>query len=134
VIYPVFVQGPVAAQLSRSHRSREGRLSTRRGRLFACLEGSAVGTGKATPAQRLNGREGSNPGTHWRSADWGLKPIGPRIVILNFAKFTLHSLTIAGAEMLMGSAKTGLSLCSTDRNGDSAAGSACAGLGKFYNL
>ena len=31
-------------------------------------------------------------------------------------------------------AKTGLSLCSTDRNGDSAAGSACAGLGKFYNL
>jgi hypothetical protein len=35
--------------------------------------------------------------------------------------------------MLMGSAKTGLGLCSTDRNGDSAAGSACAGLGRFYN-
>ena len=51
-----------------------------------------------------------------------------------FAKFILHNLTIAGAEMLMGFAKTGLGLCSADRDGDSAAGSACAGLGRFYNL
>jgi hypothetical protein len=36
--------------------------------------------------------------------------------------------------MLMGFAKTGLGLCSADRDGDSAAGSACAGLGRFYNL
>jgi hypothetical protein len=45
-----------------------------------------------------------------------------RIVILNFAGFTLHTLSIAGAEMLMGLAKTGLGLCAADRNGDSAAG------------
>jgi len=51
-----------------------------------------------------------------------------------FAKFTLHNLTIAGAEMLMRFAKTGLGLCSADRDGESAAGSACAGLGRFYNL
>jgi hypothetical protein len=62
-----------------------------------------------------------------------LKPIGLRIVIL-IAKFTLHNLTIAGAEMLMRFAKTGLGLCSADRDGESAAGSACAGLGRFYNL
>jgi hypothetical protein len=48
-----------------------------------------------------------------------------------FAKFILHTLTIAGAEMLMGFAKTGLGLCSVDPNGDSAA---CAGLGRRYNL
>ena len=57
-----------------------------------------------------------------------------RIVILNFAKFTLHTLTIAGAEMLMGLAKTGFGLCAADRDGDSAAGAACAGLGRRYNL
>jgi hypothetical protein len=48
-----------------------------------------------------------------------------------FAKFTLHSLTMAGAEMLMDFAKTGLGPCSADRNGDSAA---CARLGRCYNL
>jgi hypothetical protein len=48
-----------------------------------------------------------------------------------FSKFTLNSLTMAGAEMLMGFAKTGLGLCSADRNGDSAG---CAGLGRRYNL
>jgi hypothetical protein len=48
-----------------------------------------------------------------------------------FAKFILNSLTILGAEMLMGFAKTGLGLCSADPNGDSAA---CAGLGRRYNL
>ena len=33
-----------------------------------------------------------------------------RIVVLNFAKFTLHTLAIAGAEMVMGFAITGLYL------------------------
>ena len=61
------------------------------------------------------------------------QPIGLRIHP-EFAKFTLYSLTVAGAEMLMGFAKTGLGLCSADRDGDSAAGSACAVLGRFYNL
>jgi hypothetical protein len=56
------------------------------------------------------------------------------IVILNFAEFTLHTLAIAAAEMLMGLAKTGLGLCAVDRNDDSAAGAACAGLGRCYNL
>jgi hypothetical protein len=57
-----------------------------------------------------------------------------RIVILNFAGFILHTLTIADAEMLMGLAKTGLGLCAADRNDDDAAGAACAGLGRRYNL
>src|SRR5271170_3180574 len=95
---------------------------------------AGMGQEEPLPARRLSGREGSGAVGFGGNVGFCTSPticgpvdglVGPtsdahanwvRIVILNFAEFTSHTLAIAGAEMLMGLAKTGLGLCAADRN------------------